>query len=115
MHFEGCPGVMDDEHSNFGLVGGVLMMIGGVVGACLKRWVSLLPGTIVFLIAWASVYSVIWICVGIGLLLLLYCIIPQAAIQDKVTHRNPIENFESDACIYSEMEYKQPYQDVSIL
>ena len=70
-------GAMDDRNTRIGLVGSVLILIGGMLGACTKRWVALLPGTIVVLIAWASVYSVIWIFVVLTVLLLCYCTIPK--------------------------------------
>ena len=37
--------------SSIGLLGCFLLIIGGIVGAMTKRWISLVPGTVVILIA----------------------------------------------------------------
>lgn len=93
MDFEGVQGIMDYRNSRIGLVGSVLILIGGMLGACTKRWVALLPGTILILIAWASVYSVIWIFVVLTVLLLCYCPIPQ---------ENNLEEMHIDLTTYSD-------------
>ena len=40
-----------------GLIGATLLLIGGIVGAYVKRWVTLLPGTILLLLMFASLDS----------------------------------------------------------
>ena len=67
----GGEGVVDQKIATIWSFGGVLLVIGGILGACMKRWVTLLPGAIVSTIANASFFSVVWIFIVSTVLLLL--------------------------------------------
>ena len=73
----GGEGVVDQKIATIWSFGGVLLVIGGILGACMKRWVALLPGAIVSTIANASFFSVVWIFIVSTVLLLRYCMTPQ--------------------------------------
>lgn len=73
----GGEGVVDQKIATIWSFGGVLLVIGGILGACMKRWVTLLPGAIVSTIANASFFSVVWIFIVSTVLLLRYCMTPQ--------------------------------------
>ena len=76
-----CAPFCDDStsyrSSRIGLMGGIFMMIGGMIGAYLKRWVTLVPGFIVVLVAFALLNTVLWILVVMAVLLLWFCLFPQ--------------------------------------
>lgn len=110
MHFEGCDGILDYKNAKIGLVGSVLILIGGFVGACLKRWAALLPGTIVILMAYASAYSVLWILVVLTVLLLLYCCIPQQKNQEEM-RTILTDDFDGAFDVGYETEEMQTYKD----
>jgi hypothetical protein len=58
-----------------GLIGAVLVLIGGIVGAYFQRWFTLLPGSIlVFVVLASSIQPCLWVAVVVLSLLLLYCI-----------------------------------------
>jgi hypothetical protein len=76
---------MEDDSSHpmtptmamIGWIGSILLLIGGIVGAYVKRWIILLPGTILVLVALASsILPYLWAAVAISMLLLIHCLMP---------------------------------------
>ena len=110
LNFEGAPGSMDHRNSTICLVGSILLLIGALVGVCVKRWVVLLPGTIVILIAWSSVVSVLWIFVVLTLLLLASCFIPIRKRQEDVD-TNLTGDANSFYDVHENMEEMRSYKD----
>ena len=106
MYFEGGGSiVLDYRHTRIGYVGSILMLIGGMVGACWKRWVALLPGIIVLLMAWSPVYPVNWLFVVMAVLLLCYC------FYQEWMHRNHNDGLHSTMESGNEMEEMPTYND----
>ena len=69
------PHAMTTMMATIGLIGSVLLIMGGIIGAYMNRWIALLPGTILILIALAtSIKPFLWVAVVIAILLLLYCL-----------------------------------------
>ena len=73
---------MEDDSSDpmtatmamIGFIGSILLLIGGIVGAYINQWVTLLPGSILILVALSSIYPYLWAVVVMLLLLLFYCV-----------------------------------------
>ena len=73
MESEG-PHAMTTTTAIIGLIGSALLILGGIVGAYTKRWVTLLPGTILIMITLALTHSPsLWAIVVAAIILLLYC------------------------------------------
>lgn len=90
---------MEDESvsettSVVGIIGSILLLIGGIVGASIKRWITLLPGTILILTALAvSVQPILWVPAVLAILLLLYCL--KTGMSDrKDEHSNLMDDFD---------------------
>ena len=77
-----------------GIIGSILLLIGGIVGASMKRWITLLPGTILVLTALAvSIQPIVWVPAVMAILLLLYCI--KTGMSDrKDEHSNLMDDFD---------------------
>ena len=77
-----------------GIIGSILLLIGGIVGASMKRWITLLPGTILVLTALAlSIQPILWVPAVMAILLLLYCL--KTGMSDrKDEHSNLMDDFD---------------------
>jgi hypothetical protein len=78
-----------------GIIGSILLLIGGIVGASIKRWITLLPGTILVLTALAlSIQPILWIPAVMAILLLLSCLLKTGMSDRKDEHSNLMDDFD---------------------
>lgn len=88
------PYAMTTMMLTIGFIGSVLLFIGGIVGAYMKRWITLLPGTILIMIVLAStITSFFWVVVVLAILLLLYCL-RSVRNDQNVEHLNLTDDFD---------------------
>jgi hypothetical protein len=89
------PHAMTMTMATMGLIGSVLLFIGGIVGAYMKRWITLLPGTILIMICLATSMSkpTLWVVVVLAILVLLHCL-KSFKHDPNVEHSNLMEDFD---------------------
>lgn len=94
IFMEDDRGSVSETTTMVGIIGSILLLIGGIVGASMKRWITLLPGTILILTALAvSIQPIVWVPAVMAILLLLYCI--KTGMSDrKDEHSNLMDDFD---------------------
>ena len=94
IFMEDDRGSVSETTTMVGIIGSILLLIGGIVGASMKRWITLLPGTILVLTALAvSIQPILWVPAVLAILLLLYCL--KTGMSDrKDEHSNLMDDFD---------------------
>ena len=94
IFMEDDRGSVSETTTMVGIIGSILLLIGGIVGASMKRWITLLPGTILVLTALAvSIQPILWVPAVMAILLLLYCL--KTGMSDrKDEHSNLMDDFD---------------------
>ena len=94
IFMEDDRGSVSETTTMVGIIGSILLLIGGIVGASMKRWITLLPGTILILTALAvSIQPIMWVPAVMAILLLLYCL--KTGMSDrKDEHSNLMDDFD---------------------
>lgn len=103
--------IMDNAQYLMLFVGSLLMLIGGIVGAGLKRPVALLPGTIAIPIAWKSIYTLLLLMVVTAVLLLFNCFYLHQQKKQEEMHRINTDGLYSTLDVGYEAEEMRPFKD----